>query len=82
MEGALGIQHLLLQIAVKDTHNKKGILLVFTVLAVVVQSTFTGVAVGGTRFANAGGNVLTGVELASIHTLLTKITCRTQENEE
>lgn len=60
------------------THTEEEILLVFTVLAVVVLSTFTGVAVGGTWFANAGGNVLTRVKLTRVHTLLTKITCRTE----
>lgn len=52
------------------------ILLVFTVLAVVILSTFAGVAVGGAWFADTRGNVLAGFELTGVHTLFTKVTCR------
>lgn len=61
--------------------RKEETLLVFTVLAVVVLSTFAGVAMGGARFANAGGNMLTGVELTSIHTLLTEETWTEKSKE-
>lgn len=57
-------------------------LLVFTVLAVVILSTFTGVAVGRARFADTCGNVLTRIELTSVHTLLTKETYGTDREEE
>lgn len=62
-------------------HREEETLLVFAVLAIVVLSTFTGVAMRGTWFANAGGNMLTGVELTSVHTLLTKVTCGIDPNK-
>lgn len=66
-----------------NTHapTEEGTLLVFTVLAVVILSAFTSVAVGGARFADAGGHVLTRIQLASIHTLVTEITCRTRKKK-
>lgn len=54
--------------------HKEETLLVLAVLAVEVLSTLAGVAVGGTRFADAGGDMFTGVELTSVHALLTKET--------
>lgn len=65
----------------KHTYTQNWSLLVFAVLAVVVLSTFAGVAVGGTGFANTGGNVLTGVELTSVYTLSAKVTCRTDRKK-
>lgn len=56
--------------------SEKKTLLVFTVLAEVILSTFAGVAVGGAWFADARGNVLTGVELTSVHALFPKVACR------
>ena len=64
-----------------NTPTEEGTLLVFTVLAVVILSAFTSVAVGGARFADAGGHVLTRIQLASIHTPVTEITCMTREEE-
>lgn len=56
-----------------EGHEDKS-LLVFTVLAIVVLSTFAGVSVGRTGLADTTGDVLTGIELTSVHTFLTKVT--------
>lgn len=50
-------------------------------MAIVVLATLAGVAVGRTGLPDAGGNVLTGVELASIHALSAEIACEEQKKE-
>lgn len=58
------------------------VLLVFAVLSVVVLSTLAGVAMGGARLADAGGNVLAGVEVTCVNALPPKVPWeRTQVTE-
>lgn len=51
----------------------EGISLVFAVLAVEVLAALAGVSMGGARLAHARRNVLTGVESAGVHAVLTDV---------
>lgn len=74
--GVIQVVHVVCKKTLLPACPQKETLLVFTVLAVVILSTFAGVAVGGAWFADARGNVLTGVELTSVHALFPKVACR------
>lgn len=74
--GVIQVVHVVCKKTLLPACPQKETLLVFTVLAIVILSTFAGVAVGGAWFADARGNVLTGVELTSVHALFPKVACR------